>query len=235
MKNKLLITLFSLTVTLSISQTVGIGTDSPSLNAALDIYSDTQGLLVPRITTANRLSISSPETSLLVFDTDLNKFFYFDGVNWIDIKSGNQSFINDSDNDTKIMVESGVDDDTIRFEISGQGRFKFNQSRITPLNVSKSILIGQDAGKNLSFEGYLNDKFSIFKYSLILKLIFLSNFSFCKFSILSDSISFISLSIKSIDTWKIFMYDKAVTIPLKAGINLIVAAVSRAKVGKCCV
>ena len=51
---------------------VGIGTNSPNANAALDIVSTTQGMLLPRMTTAQRNAISSPAEGLTIFNTTTN-------------------------------------------------------------------------------------------------------------------------------------------------------------------
>lgn len=72
---------------------VGIGTIDPDPSAVLDIASSTQGLLTPRMTTAQRVAISTTLTSkgLLVFDTDENTFYFFDGGSWIKLDSGNSA------------------------------------------------------------------------------------------------------------------------------------------------
>lgn len=51
------------------TQGVGINT-TPDPSAMLDVSSTDKGMLVPRMTTAQRLAIPSPAESLLVFDTD---------------------------------------------------------------------------------------------------------------------------------------------------------------------
>ena len=57
---------------------VGIGTSSPSPAAALEISSTSKGLLIPRMTATQRLSIVLPATGLLVYQTDeINKGFYY--------------------------------------------------------------------------------------------------------------------------------------------------------------
>jgi len=48
------------------AQSVGINTTSPDASAALDVTSTTQGILVPRLTTAQRTAVSGPATGLLV-------------------------------------------------------------------------------------------------------------------------------------------------------------------------
>lgn len=61
---------------------VGIGTTDPHDSAALDVSSATQGMLVPRMTTAERQAIPSPANGLLVYDTNANAFFFFNGSVW---------------------------------------------------------------------------------------------------------------------------------------------------------
>lgn len=55
---------------------IGIYTDVPNASAALDINSPStssnKGLLIPQLTTAQKISIISPAHSLLVYDTDKN-------------------------------------------------------------------------------------------------------------------------------------------------------------------
>jgi hypothetical protein len=61
---------------------VGIGTTTPSASAALDVQSTTQGMLVPRMTAAQRTAIASPATGLLVYQTDGTAGFYFYNGAW---------------------------------------------------------------------------------------------------------------------------------------------------------
>jgi hypothetical protein len=51
---------------------VGIGTTTPNANAALDVVSTSQGMLFPRMTTAQRNAIVSPAKGLTIFNTTLN-------------------------------------------------------------------------------------------------------------------------------------------------------------------
>lgn len=75
-------------VSLVRAQNVGIGTTSPDVSAQLDVTSTTKGLLVPRMTMAQRDAIGSPATGLLIFQTDNTPgFYYWNGVVWIGIAS----------------------------------------------------------------------------------------------------------------------------------------------------
>jgi hypothetical protein len=61
---------------------VGIGTVSPDASALLDLTSISRGLLVPRLTSPQRTGITTPATSLLVYDLTLSQFYYWTGVIW---------------------------------------------------------------------------------------------------------------------------------------------------------
>ncbi len=59
----------------SFSQT-GIGTTTPNASAKLEIASTDKGLLIPRMTAAQRAAITSPANGLLVYQTDSETGFY---------------------------------------------------------------------------------------------------------------------------------------------------------------
>lgn len=67
---------------------VGIGTTTPNPSSILDIESTTQGLLTPRMTTTQRTTIANPAEGLLVFDTDLNTFYFFNSTSWVQLSAG---------------------------------------------------------------------------------------------------------------------------------------------------
>jgi microcystin-dependent protein len=58
---------------------IGIDILIPDSSSVLDIHSTTKGLLIPRLTSGQRATLGSdsPGNSLLVFDTDANRFFYY--------------------------------------------------------------------------------------------------------------------------------------------------------------
>ncbi|MFN8250571.1 MAG: hypothetical protein U0V75_01720 [Ferruginibacter sp.] len=65
------------------AQSVGIGTASPNISAQLDITSSSKGLLIPRMTDAEKTAIASPAQGLMIFNTTTNSFQYYNGVSWI--------------------------------------------------------------------------------------------------------------------------------------------------------
>ncbi|MBP7239692.1 MAG: hypothetical protein KBA14_05670, partial [Saprospiraceae bacterium] len=71
------------------AQGIGISADesTPDSSAILDIQSNTKGVLVPRMTTAQREFIITPATGLLVYDTNTNGFWYYDGTGWSNLTS----------------------------------------------------------------------------------------------------------------------------------------------------
>lgn len=96
------------TITLNIySQNVAITDDdtySAHTSAMLDVKSITKGLLVPRLTTVQRNSISSPANGLLVFDTTLGGFYYYNGTSWSNLTSGITSNLWSFDGTNKVYL-----------------------------------------------------------------------------------------------------------------------------------
>src|SRR6218665_1280465 len=56
---------------------VGIGTATPDASSIVDMVSTSKGMLVPRMTSLQRLAIASPANSLLVYDTDSMCYFFY--------------------------------------------------------------------------------------------------------------------------------------------------------------
>ena len=70
----------------TLAQGVGIGTTAPDASAALEIKSTAKGLLLPRLTSAQRTAIASPVSGLLVFQTDnVQGLYYYNGTGWLNM------------------------------------------------------------------------------------------------------------------------------------------------------
>ena len=82
MKNKIhfLFALSAILVNSSLSgqNNVGIGTTAPNANSILELQSTTQGVLVPRMTSVQRLAIAVPTEGLMVYDIDVDCFFFYE-------------------------------------------------------------------------------------------------------------------------------------------------------------
>ena len=95
MKNfnfSLMLVVFISYATISSYAQVGINSDgsAPHGSAMLDVKSTVKGLLIPRMTTTQRTALASTATAgLMVFDTDLSKYFYYDGTAWQEGSTGN--------------------------------------------------------------------------------------------------------------------------------------------------
>ena len=98
MKNKNIICLLGITIALMgncfnlKAQSLGLNNASPDNSSILDAAATDRGILIPRMTTAQRIAIVSPAKSLLVFDTSINLFYYNAGTsaapNWIALDNG---------------------------------------------------------------------------------------------------------------------------------------------------
>ncbi len=56
----------------------------PVASAMLDITSINSGILIPRMSTAQKLAIAAPATGLKVYDTTTNTFWWFNGIVWVE-------------------------------------------------------------------------------------------------------------------------------------------------------
>jgi len=71
------------------AQSVGIGTTTPNANAALEIKSNNKGVLMPRLSTTARNSMTNVAKGMLVYDTTNAAFYYHDGGKWLPISQSN--------------------------------------------------------------------------------------------------------------------------------------------------
>ena len=71
------------------AQNVGINATgaAPHPSAMLDVSATNKGMLVPRMTAAQRIAIASPATGLLVFDTDNTSFWFYNGTVWTNLSA----------------------------------------------------------------------------------------------------------------------------------------------------
>jgi len=72
---------------------VGIGTTAPDASALLDLTSISRGLLIPRMTEAQKVAIPAPATGLMIYETDnatispyagqTPTFWYYNATTWV--------------------------------------------------------------------------------------------------------------------------------------------------------
>lgn len=144
----------------SISETPSV----PDNSSLLDLQSTSKGVLVPRMTSAERNNIANPANGLLVYDTTTFNFWYHNGVAWRElgaappVAASPTAYIEDADMDTRIDTEYLMDEDKIRFFLDDEEavRFVLNGDNTLGLqfpNNSKNVYIGNGAGQNSSYDG----------------------------------------------------------------------------------
>src|SRR5436190_16560107 len=71
------------------AQSVAINTDGTTAHASaiLDVKSTTKGILAPRMTTVQRTAIGTPAAGLLVYDTNTNSYWCYNGSVWTNFSS----------------------------------------------------------------------------------------------------------------------------------------------------
>jgi len=118
---------------------VGIGTTSPDSSAILEIKADNKGILLPKITAAQKTAIVSPATGLIIYQTDgVAGFWYYNGSAWVTINSAgwkltgdsgitSSNFLGTTDNKDLVVATS----DTERIRVSSSQNVGINQSSPT--------------------------------------------------------------------------------------------------------
>ncbi|SDH29057.1 hypothetical protein [Winogradskyella thalassocola] len=149
--------LFSLLLTVTGISTaqVGIGTDAPDASSLLDLKSNSQGLLAPRMTTLERDAIASPAESLLVFDTDLDAFYYYNTTTstWVELannnaaKRNNYKLIKSADDLAAELIAGGGSsyllEENTYYEING------TITLASPIDLNNAYISGLDANEDV--------------------------------------------------------------------------------------
>jgi len=84
------ISIFFLTLSGIINAQVGIGNSNPDASSILEMTSTTQGLLIPRMTSSERDLIANPAQGLLIYNTTISNFNYYDAP-WKEYSKDNNS------------------------------------------------------------------------------------------------------------------------------------------------
>lgn len=109
---------------------VGIGTASPNSSSQLEISSTLGGLLIPRMTQAQRTAVTTPATGLLVYQTDATTgFWFYNGSAWTTFTSSGWSITGDTgtnpatnfigSTDAQDVIVSTNNTERIRFQTDG--------------------------------------------------------------------------------------------------------------------
>ena len=101
------------------AQSVGVGTTAPDASAALDVVSSAKGVLLPRLTSAQRTGMTAPATGLIVFQTDGTPGFYYNsGTTTAPVW---QQIATAAGTSTGFIQNQNAADQAANFRISGNG------------------------------------------------------------------------------------------------------------------
>ncbi|HYE56308.1 MAG TPA: FG-GAP repeat protein [Chitinophagaceae bacterium] len=81
-KPVLIITLFLAVMNATSQVAINTNNTNPAPSAMLDVKSDSKGMLIPRMNSTQRKAISNPDVGLMVYDTDRQTIYLFDGFQW---------------------------------------------------------------------------------------------------------------------------------------------------------
>ncbi len=123
-------------------------------SAILDVQSGDKGFLPPRMTTAEWNAIAVPANGLVVYDTDENKLFLFNGTEWVELSAAGSRWEADGDDIYRIDGNVGIGTSTpgSRLEIAGDLKLESGTSvsgfsTSTTLGNSNILIPAQNAVK----------------------------------------------------------------------------------------
>lgn len=121
---------------------VGIGTASPNANAILDISASTKGILLPRTSTATRITIPAVK-GLLLYDTTTNSFWSNDGTTWTEAVNSSTGWGTKGNNNTNPAVNfiGTADNQPLRFRLNNSWAGEWNKG-------ARNFSIGDGAMQN---------------------------------------------------------------------------------------
>lgn len=105
---------------------VGINTTNPHPSSMLELNSTSSGILIPRMTSAQKTAIATPATGLLVYQTDGTiGFWYFDGVIWKTFSSAGWSLTGDASTNPSINFLGTTDNQDFVIATNNSERIRF--------------------------------------------------------------------------------------------------------------
>ena len=112
----------------SLAQSLAINTDGSAAHASamLDVKSTNKGLLIPRVSTAQRTAIATPASGLQVYDTDLNLLYLYNGSGWVSLATSTNYWTLSGGNiynNTGTNVGIGTTTPGDKLEVNGNLRF----------------------------------------------------------------------------------------------------------------
>ncbi|NQZ78346.1 MAG: hypothetical protein HRT61_19895, partial [Ekhidna sp.] len=162
----------------------GINVASPNPNAVLHLVSpgNNQGIMIPKLTTAQRnaMSLDAKDKGLMVFDDDEGRFYFWEGTSWTVINVGTNDGISSVSSDgtlqgdgtpgNELSVNVGTGPDQIA-QLDGSGQLPesvetdpsvpdgalFTDSQDLSLT-GNELAISNDPNANVDLSPYLDDQ-----------------------------------------------------------------------------
>lgn len=124
------------------SQNVAInGTGAaPAASAMLDVSSTNSGLLIPRMTSAQRTAIATPATGLYVYDTTTNTFWWFNGTVWVEQLGSQTGWMTTGNTLTTNGILGSLSNHDVRFFSNGLERARLISNGQFVINNTAPIL-----------------------------------------------------------------------------------------------
>ncbi|MFK7049497.1 hypothetical protein V3Q77_06305 [Flavobacterium davisii] len=149
--------LFFLFMTTALLAQVGIGTVTPDTSSILDIVSNDKGMLTPRMTTAQKLAITNPANGLIVYDTDLKSFYFYDttATSWIRININSDGrlkykLIRSSDVLATVLADELAAGGGSKYLLDSGTLYEINGTIVLnyPIELNNAYVSGQDSGED---------------------------------------------------------------------------------------
>ncbi len=145
----------------------GIGTITPSTSALLEVKSTTKGILIPRMTIAQRDLIATPATGLMIYQTNSTPgFYFFNGIAWTQISTGkansnlNNLSVTTAINSNLLPATTGIIDIGASSKAWRNGFFKGNVGVATLNGLTIGTGSGNVSTNNALGSGALNSNTS---------------------------------------------------------------------------
>lgn len=121
---------------------IGTGAVTPDNSSMLDVQASDKGVLVPRMTTAQREAIDLPAVGLLVYDTTTKSFWYHNATVWTELAAGTGSFVDLVSNQNAIGgMKTFTDDVTVEGDLMPKGRLMIPMAEISFVNFASPFSV----------------------------------------------------------------------------------------------
>ncbi len=139
------------------SQGIGINECNPDSSAIFEIESTTQGVLFPRMTTAQLKAIPSPAKGLIAFSLDDSTLHMFDGGRWSNFKTTNTQLSINITVNSALATWSAMPAAGTEFLGLSIHRFKVGLSNADSVRLMVNVSTGSIGTANLGAEYSLDN------------------------------------------------------------------------------